>query len=134
MNNIINYVTVHENKRHSEARAILRKIARRAMIDRGLLPDFSPEELSELDRIHTASPEPKIPVRDLRHLLWCAIDNDDSRDLDQLTVAEPTPSGAVKISVAIADVDAVVGHALASEMLVSLGKSYLGGLILRSRR
>lgn len=51
------YVTVHENKRHSEGRAILRKIARRAMIDRGLLPDFSPEELSELDRIHTASPE-----------------------------------------------------------------------------
>ena len=41
-------------------------------------------------------------------MIWCSIDNDDSRDLDQLTVAEAMPEGAVKILVAIADVDAVV--------------------------
>jgi VacB/RNase II family 3'-5' exoribonuclease len=90
-------------------RTILRKIARRAMIERGLLPDYSPEALAELDRIHAAAPtEAEDSIRDLRHLLWCSIDNDDSRDLDQLTVAESMSTGAVKVYVAIADVDAVV--------------------------
>ncbi len=41
-------------------------------------------------------------------LLWASIDNDDSRDLDQLSVAEPQSNGSVKILVAIADVDALV--------------------------
>ena len=44
----------------------------------------------------------------MRNLLWASIDNDDSRDLDQLTVAEAMPADKVKILVAIADVDAVV--------------------------
>ena len=48
------------------------------------------------------------PIRDLRHLLWASIDNDDSRDLDQLTVVEGQEGGNVKILVAIADVDSVV--------------------------
>lgn len=45
---------------------------------------------------------------DLRNLLWCSIDNDDSRDLDQLTVAEELSRGETKVFVAIADVDALV--------------------------
>ncbi len=60
-------------------------------------------------------------MRDLRDLLWASIDNDDSRDLDQLSVAVPAADGATKILVAIADVDAVVakgspidGHAVAN--------------------
>jgi exoribonuclease-2 len=48
------------------------------------------------------------PIRDMRDLLWASIDNDDSRDLDQLTVAEAMPADKVKILVAIADVDVVV--------------------------
>lgn len=89
-------------------RDILKRIARRVMIERGLLPDYSPEALAELDKIHAPATSVEPPVRDLGNLLWCSIDNDDSRDLDQLTVAEQMSAGTVKVYVAIADVDAIV--------------------------
>jgi VacB/RNase II family 3'-5' exoribonuclease len=89
-------------------RAILQEVARRAMLERGLLPDFSAEALAELDRIHSPATAAPGQVRDLRALPWASIDNDDSRDLDQLTVAEALPGGEVKLLVAIADVDALV--------------------------
>ncbi len=78
------------------------------MLERGLLPDFSRGALAELDSIQGLAAKAEGPTRDLRHLLWCSLDNDDSRDLDQLTVAEALHNGAVKILVAVADVDAVV--------------------------
>ncbi len=86
----------------------LRAIAHRAMIERGLLPDFSPDALSESTSLHDTPVLADKAIRDLRELLWASIDNDDSRDLDQLTVAAPDPSGATKILVAIADVAATV--------------------------
>jgi exoribonuclease-2 len=92
-------------------RAILQGIARRAMLEKGLVPDFPPPALAELGGIHGPATRAEESTRDLRNLLWCSIDNDDSRDLDQLTVAESRPGGtdgAVKVLVAIADVDAVV--------------------------
>ena len=99
------------NKYH---RSILQSIARRAMLERGLLPDFSTEALAELGRLQlptvTADGPAEGPpgIRDMRNLLWASIDNDDSRDLDQLTVAEAMSTGKVKILVAIADVDSFV--------------------------
>jgi exoribonuclease-2 len=89
-------------------RSLLQSIAHRAMVERGLFPDFSPQVLAELDGIHGPAIAAEESPRDLRNLIWCSIDNDDSRDLDQLTVAEAMPSGAARIFVAIADVDAVV--------------------------
>ncbi|MFA5863357.1 MAG: RNB domain-containing ribonuclease [Phycisphaerae bacterium] len=89
-------------------RSILQRIAHWAMLERGLVPDFPLQALAELDGIHESATQTDEPTRDLRAFLWCSIDNDDSRDLDQLTFAEAMPSGAVKILVAIADVDAVV--------------------------
>ncbi|MBN1250403.1 MAG: RNB domain-containing ribonuclease [Anaerolineae bacterium] len=90
-------------------RALLQDIARRAMVERGLLPDFSAAALAELDRIQSpAAGDRDGFIRDLRHRLWASIDNDDSRDLDQLTVAETLPGNKVKLLVAIADVDALV--------------------------
>ena len=84
------------------------EIARQAMSDRGLLPDFSAQVNQELAAIQGPAPVSGGSIRDLRALLWCSIDNDDSRDLDQLTVCEELAGGAVKICVAIADVDALV--------------------------
>ena len=89
-------------------RSILQGIAHRAMLERGLVPDFPPRALAELDGIHGPATRTEPTTRDLRSLLWCSIDNDDSRDLDQLTVAEALPAGVTKVLVAIADVDAVV--------------------------
>jgi VacB/RNase II family 3'-5' exoribonuclease len=89
-------------------RAILRDIARRAMLERGLLPDFSATALAELGRMQGAAATDGEPARDLRSLLWASIDNDDSLDLDQLTVAETLPGDRVKIMVAVADVDTLV--------------------------
>ena len=84
------------------------------MLARGLLPDFSAAALAELDRIQapadgtSESTGDPLGIRDLSDLLWASIDNDDSRDLDQLTVAEALLGGNVKIRVAVADVDALV--------------------------
>jgi VacB/RNase II family 3'-5' exoribonuclease len=87
---------------------LLSGIARRAMLERGLLPDFSAAALKQTDAIAAPAAAAGPAIRDLRALLWASIDNDDSRDLDQLSVAQPLGGGSVKILVAIADVDAVV--------------------------
>jgi exoribonuclease-2 len=92
----------------TQHRSILQRIAHRVMLEKGLVPDFPPPALAELDGIHGPATQVEGATRDLRNLLWCSIDNDDSRDLDQLTVAESMSNGAVKVLVAIADVDAVV--------------------------
>jgi len=94
-----------EDQKH---RGILQNIAHRAMLERGLLPDFSAESIAELGRIQAPAAVNDAAVRDLSDLLWCSIDNDDSLDLDQLTVAEPASGNNIKILVAVADVDALV--------------------------
>src|ERR1039457_3851530 len=108
------------NRSSKSGRDRLKNIARRVMLERGLLPDFSAAVIAETDAIGKAA-EAAPSVRDLRSLLWVSIDNDDSRDLDQLSVAVPMAGGGVKILVAIADVDAIVkrgaaidGHAQAN--------------------
>jgi len=98
-------MTDTDDKQH---RSILKSIARRAMLERGLLPEFSLQARAELDGIRGPAIRAEQSTRDLQNLIWCSIDNDASRDLDQLTVAEAMPGGAVKILVAIADVDALV--------------------------
>ena len=98
-------MTDTDDKQH---RSILKSIARRAMLERGLLPEFSLQARAELDGIRGPATRAEQSTRDLQNLIWCSIDNDASRDLDQLTVAEAMPGGTAKILVAIADVDALV--------------------------
>src|SRR5215470_6511659 len=113
----------------AKQRAHLQAIARQAMVDRGLEPDFPPTALAELARI-TGPARPDgaegaaAPgadgangaqgtdgahgaggahgaIRDLRELPWCSIDNDDSRDLDQLSVAEAASPATTRVLVAV---------------------------------
>jgi exoribonuclease II len=76
------------------------------MLDRGFEPDFPPPALDQLSGL--GEPVREDSWEDLTRLPWCSIDNDDSRDLDQLTAAEGKPGGAVRIYVAVADVDGLV--------------------------
>jgi exoribonuclease-2 len=91
-------------RRHD--RQDLEWIADRAMRERGFEPDFPREVTAEVARLQAAASDPG--ARDLRQLAWCSIDNDDSMDLDQLSVAERPTNGLTRIWVAIADVDALV--------------------------
>src|SRR4051794_12223598 len=93
---------------HPCDRASLAVIAHQAMIDRGLQPDFGAPVEAQLGAISTAARADDASIRDLRDRLWCSIDNDDSRDLDQLTVGEDLGEGRVRLLVAVADVDAIV--------------------------
>ena len=89
-------------------RAQLVRVARRAMSDYGLEPDFPLAALAEAERLEPPAAVPGGDVRDLRGLPWCSIDNDDSRDLDQLTVAQELPGDRARVRVAVADVGAAV--------------------------
>ncbi len=95
------------NTRH-HTRTDLARIAADAMRERGLAPEFSQAAQEQAKAIDGPAPSHGDGITDLRALLWCSIDNDDSRDLDQLSACEVLPGGAVKILVAVADVDALV--------------------------
>jgi VacB/RNase II family 3'-5' exoribonuclease len=88
--------------------SLLLNVARAAMTNNGLLPDFGDAALKQMASITGPARDSSPDIRDLRHLLWASIDNDNSRDLDQLSVADSSSTGATRILVAIADVDAVI--------------------------
>jgi VacB/RNase II family 3'-5' exoribonuclease len=93
---------------NQDPRNILTDIARQAMLDYDLLPDFSPEAQAQARA--SAPPAAQAGMRDLRAAEWVSIDNDDSRDLDQLSVAQPLTGTTTRLLVAIADVDATVSR------------------------
>ena len=95
-------------RHHKHQRSDLERISIAAMTERGLLPEFSASVEHQLAKITGPGQDDDPAIFDLTKLLWCSLDNDDSLDLDQLTVSEVLPNGHVKIWVAIADVDALV--------------------------
>ncbi|MDP9089718.1 MAG: RNB domain-containing ribonuclease [Pseudomonadota bacterium] len=96
------------NSAPTNSDSVLMRAARQAMLDNGLLPDFDQAAVSQANAIVQPAKDSGPEIRDQRNLLWASIDNDTSRDLDQLTVADPLSGGSVRILVAIADVDAIV--------------------------
>ena len=96
------------NKLHPHQKEELADLAVVAMRERGLEPEFPKPAIEQLTTIDGPSAEDGAGIVDMTGLLWCSIDNDDSRDLDQLTASEVLPDGSVRILVAIADVDTLV--------------------------
>src|SRR6202521_1149588 len=88
----------------------LQAMAKQAMLENGFEPEFPPQVQQELGELKAHAPQvaPGPNFRDLRNLLWYSIDNDTSRDLDQIEVAQRLPNGETKILVGIADVDTFV--------------------------
>ena len=118
------------NVTSDEHRDLLARVARDAMIEYGLEPEFPPAALAEAGALADVSPD-GAGAADLRELLWCSIDNDDSLDLDQLTVAEGEVDGGTRILVAIADVSATVspGSAIDAHAGVNTTSVYTPGRI-----
>jgi len=84
----------------------LQAAAHEEMLARGFHPDFSPQITTQIASIRAAKAiAPGPAVKDLRNLLWSSIDNDTSRDLDQIEYAERQPDGSTRVLVGIADVD-----------------------------
>ncbi|MEO8080724.1 MAG: RNB domain-containing ribonuclease [Caldimonas sp.] len=96
------------NPARPRRRIDLVRIATEVMSERGLEPEFAAAVQQQLSSITGPASDADARIRDLTALLWCSLDNDDSLDLDQLTVCELLADGAVKILVAVSDVDALV--------------------------
>jgi exoribonuclease-2 len=88
----------------------LQAAARQTMLEHGFEPEFPAGVQQQVEqlRLHGPAVVAGGAIRDLRGLLWSSIDNDTSRDLDQIEVAERLPNGDVKVLIGIADVDAFV--------------------------
>jgi VacB/RNase II family 3'-5' exoribonuclease len=82
--------------------------ARRSMIEHGFEPQYPPAIAPQLDQLRNHPPAPGSGAHDLRGLLWSSIDNDTSRDLDQIEYTEALPDGGYRVLIGIADVDAFV--------------------------
>src|ERR1035437_1313739 len=93
----------------------LQGMAKQAMLENDFEPEFPPQVQQQLGELKAHPPQvsPDGNIRDLRNLLWSSIDNDTSRDLDQIEVAERLPNGETKILVGIADVDTFVSKSSA---------------------
>lgn len=107
----------------------LQAAARRDMRDNGFTPDLPADAAHQLAAI-TAQPAPNDTAgrRDLRALLWSSVDNDDTRDFDQLEIVEALDGDTVRLRVAIADVDALLpaGSPLDRAAAANATSVYLG--------
>ena len=78
--------------------------ARRSLTEHGFAPDYPAPVERELAALQTQPPQINPAAEDLRHLLWSSIDNDTSRDLDQIEYADTLPDGRTRVRIGIADV------------------------------
>src|ERR1043165_5136410 len=108
----------------------LQAMAQQIMLEHGFEPEFPAAAQQQLAAIQARPPvpAPSKDIRDLRGLLWSSIDNDTSRDLDQVEYAESLPDGTVRLLVGIADVDSTVtkGSAIDTQAAAEATSVYTG--------
>ena len=97
----------------------LRAAAHQAMLTNGFIPDIPADVAAEVARVAEPNGSVSGNIQDLRDLPWSSIDNDSSRDLDQLEVAEKLADGTVRVRVAIANVDGTVHQGSATDRFAS---------------
>ncbi len=102
--------------------------ARRSMTQHGFEPDYPPAIAAQLEQLRANPPQSDASARDMRGLLWSSIDNDTSRDLDQIEYVEALPNGNSRVLIGIADVDAFVprGSAIDQHALRETTTVYTG--------
>lgn len=102
--------------------------ARRLMKEHGFEPDYPSQVTQEVAVLQAHPPQAPASIVDLRHLLWSSIDNDTSRDLDQIEYAETLPDGSTRVLIGIADVDAYVpiGSAIDKHAAIETVTVYTG--------
>jgi exoribonuclease R len=98
--------------------------ARRSMTERGFTPDYPPQVLQELAALQADPPKTNPAAEDLQHLLWSSIDNDTSRDLDQIEYSEMLPDGHTRVLIGVADVDRYVAKGSAIDQLRGPGNGH----------
>ena len=94
--------------KHPPLKYDLKQIAHDAMTAHGFEADFPAAALEQVATIREPARNASDGLVDLTQLAWCSIDNDDSRDLDQVSVSETLPGGLIKLLVGVADVDALL--------------------------
>jgi exoribonuclease-2 len=107
-------------------------VARRAMLENGFAADFEPLALREVGAMSATLPDAQLAgIADLRALDWSSIDNDESRDLDQIEVLEKLDGGHVRLKVAVADVDSRVpaGSAVDAHAMQNTTSVYTGAKV-----
>ena len=87
---------------------VLQRVALKALVEKGFETTFPRHVIEELQKIQGPAVYKNDYAKEQRHLIWCSIDNEDSRDIDQLSYAEQLPDKKVKVMVAVADVDELV--------------------------
>ncbi|HEY2366566.1 MAG TPA: RNB domain-containing ribonuclease [Polyangiaceae bacterium] len=104
----------------------VRAVALRVLAENGFEAD-SKAAHAEAEKL-SEDVTPTKGVRDMRDVAWSSIDNEQSRDLDQIEAIQETAGGGTKIFVGIADVDALVrmGTALDKHAALNTTSLYTG--------
>ena len=95
----------------------------------GFEPEFPAAVIREVRSLDDPSDDPApAGALDMRKLLWSSVDNRESRDLDQIEVAERLPDRSIRVRIGVADVDTLVklGSAADAHAAMSTTSVYTG--------